>query len=69
MCLDLAIVISDNPAIVLFGLAVVVRNHFAVVSFRFTIGLIYGTLKFLLGLPLSRPHLLAQRARVETLRH
>jgi hypothetical protein len=28
---------------------------------RFTIGFIYGTLKFLLGLPLSRPHLLAER--------
>jgi hypothetical protein len=61
MRLDLAIVISDNPAIVLFSLAIIVSNHLAVVSLRFTIGFIYGTLKFLLGLPLSRPHLLAER--------
>jgi hypothetical protein len=39
------------------------------VSGRFTIGLIYRTLQFLLGLPLSRPHLLAEGALIETLRH
>jgi hypothetical protein len=61
MRFNLAIVVSDNPAIVLFGLAIIVRNHLAVVSFCFTIGFIYGTLKFLLGPPLSRPHLLAER--------
>jgi hypothetical protein len=38
MRFDLAIVVSDNPAIVLFGLAIIVRNHLAVVSLRLTIG-------------------------------
>jgi hypothetical protein len=44
MRLDFAIVISDNPAIVLFSLAIIVSNHLAVVSLRFTIGFIYGRL-------------------------
>jgi hypothetical protein len=69
MCVDLTVVISDNPAIVLVGPAIIVGNHLAIVSIDFAICFVYGTLEVSFGLPLSRPQPPLKFSRVETLRH
>jgi hypothetical protein len=76
MRLDSAVVISENPAVVLFDLTVLSLDlpvgpidRTLKFALGFQVGLVNGTLELLVCLPLGRPPLLLERACVGTLWH